>query len=111
VVVSITPTALAYTRSNAYANELAPKRDRVPLLLQDAARGGGCQTDESLLQEKDAHRATAVRVGALTRGVRLSKEPRTDVDPELETDANAYFQAASDWSQRSRRLDTLLHVD
>jgi hypothetical protein len=41
----------------------------------------------------------------------LSKKPRADIDPQLEADGIAYFQAASDWSQRSRRLDTLLHVD
>src|SRR5262245_3027415 len=41
----------------------------------------------------------------------LSKKPRAEIDPELEADAIAYFQSASAWSQHSRRLDTLLHVD
>ena len=41
----------------------------------------------------------------------LSKKPRADIDPQLETDAIAYFQSASGWSQRSRRLDTLINVD
>jgi phosphoglycerol transferase MdoB-like AlkP superfamily enzyme len=41
----------------------------------------------------------------------LSKKRRADIDPELEADAITYFQSASDWSQHSRRLDTLLHVD
>src|SRR5262245_7956024 len=41
----------------------------------------------------------------------LSKKPRTDINAELEADAIAYFQSASAWSQHSRRIDTLLHVD
>jgi phosphoglycerol transferase MdoB-like AlkP superfamily enzyme len=41
----------------------------------------------------------------------LSKKPRADIDPELEADAIAYFQAASGWSQHSRRVGTLLHLD
>jgi phosphoglycerol transferase MdoB-like AlkP superfamily enzyme len=41
----------------------------------------------------------------------LSKRRRADIDPELEADAIAFFQSASNWSQLSRRLDTLLHVD
>jgi phosphoglycerol transferase MdoB-like AlkP superfamily enzyme len=41
----------------------------------------------------------------------LSKKPRPDIDPELEADAIAYFQSASGWSQHSRRVGTLLHLD
>jgi hypothetical protein len=41
----------------------------------------------------------------------LTRSKRANIDPELEADAIAYFQAASAWSRNSRRLDTRLHLD
>jgi len=43
--------------------------------------------------------------------VGLTRSKRANIDPELEADAIAYFQAASAWSRNSRRLDTRLHLD
>jgi phosphoglycerol transferase MdoB-like AlkP superfamily enzyme len=41
----------------------------------------------------------------------LTSEKTADLDPEMIADAVAYYQFASDWARRSRRIDTRLNHD
>ena len=121
--MALVPGKLITGKAIALLDESAAERgDAIATLAQAIARGDVLNDPQAVPR---AFVSTYEKVGlvrgdtTLVLGPRrtlaayagLSKRPRADIDPELETDAIAYFQSASGWSQRSRRLDTLLHVD